>query len=60
MTGFKTHMCAKCGKKLEGANNGNGNSPLYNRCIKCGLKYCYECWQPEFIEVCPRCCGSCQ
>ncbi len=49
--------CVGCGRKLGSRVKEGKESPVsYTKCIRCGLKYCSDCWQPDFIEVCPRCC----
>lgn len=54
---FDSGFCTKCGKKLD-STDGKDDRAAYSKCIRCGLKYCCECWEPDFMEVCPKCgCG---
>jgi hypothetical protein len=43
--------CAGCGKQVTGVS--------FIKCIRCGREYCEECWQDDFLEVCPRCSRVC-
>lgn len=60
MSGFGGGCCAGCGKSLGTGSRTEVDKPAYFKCIKCGLIYCSDCWEPDFVELCPRCSNKCR
>ncbi len=45
--------CPNCSKSIE---IGNGKALDIFQCLGCGTRYCYNCWQRDYITVsCPHC-----